>query len=574
MSQAVSNLPIGAKLKLGRYSVNGEAAQEIIWLVVAKNHTSTPAYPSNSITLIAEKIIDLRCFDAAEPTNPNSGIKTNGLAGYELANIRQWLNSTSTGAWYVAKHTYDQAPTADYVRFTTPYDTRPGFLSAFTTNERNAILATTTRYYNYQTGSIDLIDKVFLPALVEVTGNSTYAPGQEGSQYAYFVNRAITANLTGQAFTNTRSIYKPNTVNENWGWWTRSAVNGASPNGVYTISSNGGSSGSFPYDGSVGIRPALNITSDIKASDITDSDGCYNLIFNTAPTAPSIINVPTIYGGKSNPISWNSATDPEGDTITYQLECSINSGTYSEIYKGAASSYAHLVPFGTSTVSYRVRATDPSGAYSSYTTSSKVTVINNNPPVIDGADSNLGVKQTGFTGTYKVTDANNNTVTVTESIDGVQIRSLVAPLGETITYGITDSTWLALSNGSHTLTIRATDGIDSVVRTHTFTKLVESFTISNATPWYSNSRPNRILIIVSRNIPAGATFKVEVCNNANDDFPKWEDATNAVLRGLIHPFSNYTVTAGNGWGVKIRVTVNRNGATGACYVSAIGGNFE
>ena len=44
MAQALSNLPIGAKVKFGKYSVNGEAAQSIIWLVVAKNHSSTPAY--------------------------------------------------------------------------------------------------------------------------------------------------------------------------------------------------------------------------------------------------------------------------------------------------------------------------------------------------------------------------------------------------------------------------------------------------------------------------------------------------------------------------------------------------
>jgi hypothetical protein len=255
------------------------------------------------------------------------------------------------------------------------------------------------------------------------------------------------------------------------------------------------------------------------------------------------------------------------------LECSVNGGAYAPIYSGTATSYAHLVPFGTTSVAYRVKATDPSGESSAYKTSATVTVINNNAPVISGADANLGVKSDEFTGTYTVTDANNNTVTVTEAIDGVQIRSLVATLGQAITYGVTENTWLALPNGSHTLTIRATDGIDTSVRTYTFTKLVETLKIQNSTPWTLSTMPTRIMLVITRNIPSTATFKVEVCNNGYDASPKWEDCTDAVKSGLVHVFTNTTKTATN-WGVLVRVTVERNGATGACYVSAIGGNFE
>jgi hypothetical protein len=45
------------------------------------------------------------------------------------------------------------------------------------------------------------------------------------------------------------------------------------------------------------------------------------------------------------------------------------------------------------------------------------------------------------------------------------------------------------------------------------------------------------------------------------------------MSGLVHVFSNKAKTAAK-WGVLVRVTVERNGATGACYISAIGGNFE
>lgn len=572
MAQALSNLPVGAKIKFGKYSVNGETAQDIRWLIVARNHSG---YPNNSVTLLTEGVIDHRCFDAAEPNSYESSSKEEGLARYKVSNIRQWLNSNVASGWYSAQHSYDQSPTSQYVTKGTAYAHRPGFLNAFSANEISAILTTSIPSYNPGDGFSTLSDKVFLPSYREITGITSENLNLEGTKYAYFESRSTLAAMTQQAYTHSLSTSKVNPSAGYSNWLTRSATRDY---GERAYALHDTVSASFytilPNSGSGGVRPALNLSSTLKVSDTTDSDGCYTAVWNTAPSAPTILNVPnTIFGGKSNAISWSNVTDPDGDAVTYTLECSLNGGAYSVLYTGASTAYAHLVPFGTTSGQYRVKATDPSNASSAYTTSTSRTVVNNNAPVISGSDSNLGVKSEGFTGTYTVTDANNNSVTVTESIDGVQIRSLVVTLGATNTYGITGNTWLALPNGSHTLTIRATDGIDSSVRTYTFTKLVNSFSIRNSTPWASSSMPTRIMLVVTRNIPDGATFKVEVCNNGYDSSPKWEDATDAVRSGLVHVFSNKVKTSGQ-WGVVIRVTVNRNGATGACYVSAIGGNFE
>ena len=583
MAQKLSNLPIGAKVKFGKYSVEGEVPQDITWLVVAKNHVSDPVYPYNSVTLMAEKILDLRAFDASEPTSSIGAAKIRGNTRYEVSNIRQWLNSSAgAGEWYSPQHSADQSPTSAYAS-PTPYDGRPGFLNAFTEDEKNAILPTTIRCY-YPSASVNLTDKVFLPSWDEIMGTSGL-PVAEGSQFAYSagVNSNTLVTLTSQAYAYTRSTYKPYDIGAGWVWWLRSVVRSSDdiPLSMYVVNKQESSATTMtdPNSGTTGVRPVLNLSSTLSISDTADSDGCYSTLFNIAPPRPSTLNAPTvIYGGKPNTIVWSNVTDPDGDTVTYQLECSINGGGYTQIYNGTAIAYAHLVPFGTSTVTYRVKATDPSGESSDYTTSATKTVVNNNAPVIVNdddtqTDKNLGVKDVGFTGTYKITDANSDIVTVTEAIDGVQIRSLVATLGEEIDYGVTENTWLALSNGSHTLTISATDGIDTTVRTYVFTKLVDSFTIRNTTPWVSSTLPSRIMLVITRNIPSAATFKVEVCNNGYDANPTWEDATDAVMSGLAHPFSNKVKTAGS-WGVVIRVTVERNGATGACYVSAIGGNFE
>lgn len=576
MAQLLSNLPIGAKIKFGKYSVNGEAAQAITWLIVAKDHSCTPAYPTNSVTLLTEKLIDLRCVDAPEPNNPDAGRAAKGNNRYSLSNIDQWLNKDSgAGQWFAPTHDADQAPTASYVPLNTMYADRPGFLNAFTAAEKNAILSSMIRVVKSTVdggGYEDISRKVFLPSAAEINRGSESNNSAEGSAWTYFGSGAgVSAYLTQQAFDNTLSTDKPTAVTREGSWWLRTAQYSGS-NTMFFLQ-NGKIVANAVY-ATAGIRPTVNIPSTLTVSDATDSDGCYTFLWNSAPNPPPTLAPPTtVYGGKANSISWGFASDPDGDTLTYQLECSLNGGNYTTIYNGASTVYAHLVPFGSTSVAYRVKATDPKGASSAYTTSATRTVVNNNAPVISGVDYNLGVKSSGFTGKYTVTDANNNAVTVTEAIDGKQIRALVATLGQEITYSVTENTWLALSNGSHTLTITATDGIDTSVRTITFTKLVDTLTIQNSLPWIAAEMPTRIMLVVTRNVPSTATFKVEVCNNGYDPSPTWEDATAAVTSGLVHVFTNKTKTTLN-WAVLVRVTVARNGATGACYVSAIGGNFE
>ncbi len=75
------------------------------------------------------------------------------------------------------------------------------------------------------------------------------------------------------------------------------------------------------------------------------------------------------------------------------------------------------------------------GATSDYQTSASRTVINNQPPVISGSNANLGTKSEGFTQTYTVTDADNDSVTVDELLDDKPIRSYVVTcLGKQIPF--------------------------------------------------------------------------------------------------------------------------------------------
>lgn len=576
MAQNLSNLPIGSKIKFGKHSVNGETAQPIVWLVVSKNTgATTSGRPQNSITLLAERAIDFRCFDAIEPTNPN--FSSGGFAKYSVSNIRQWMNSSATaGNWYSAQHAYDYPPstytdsrgeTIDTTWFSTPYLNRPGFLYHFTESERNAIVNTSIDESFVSGGGTQNTtltnQKLFLPALADITTNWEY----------FTKGGTLNCYPTAQAVDNS-GVWTTHSPNNTVNWWTRTqSYSSWGVVHIIDISGQVNSSGGDVYRGNYGFRPAMNLSNTLSISDTTDSDGCYTPIWNQAPPAPTTLNVPTIYGGKAATISWGKVTDPDGQTVTYQLEQSLNGGAFTTIYSGANLSYTTTIAKGTTSVQFRLKAMDSLGASGGYLTSTSRTVVNNNAPVISGTDGSLGTKNSGFTQTYTISDSDNNTVTVTESIDNVQIRSYVATLGATNTLSVTGNTWLMLANGNHTLTITATDGVDSSVRTFTFVKSVNSFTIQNSTPMSASNMPTRIKVSVTKTIPPEATFKIEVCNNGYDSSPTWEDATASMNSGLVHLFSNTTKTASN-WGVLIRVTVNRNGGSGACYVSSIGGNFE
>ena len=330
------------------------------------------------------------------------------------------------------------------------------------------------------------------------------------------------------------------------------------------------------YGGDNGVRPLCNLKSSILVSDSPNSDGNYTVIYNSAPSAPPSITAPaTCYSGQNINISCAAATDPDGDALTYCFERSYNSGAWTQVQASASRTFTEAVSTAWNTLKYRVRAKDSYGNYSAYTTSGDIAVIHNQPPVISGSNADLGIKRADFTYQYSVTDPDGDTVNVVEKIDGRTIATKNAiTLGATQTLSVSGNTFTALTNAKHTITITATDSAgNSAVRTLTFTKSIAGFVITLSAPLEADSQPTRANVKVTRDIPAGGTFKVEVTNNPFDASPVWEDCTNAVVQGVAHVFTNKINTAAQ-YGMNIRVTVQRGDALTACWVSGIGGNFE
>ena len=150
----------------------------------------------------------------------------------------------------------------------------------------------------------------------------------------------------------------------------------------------------------------------------------YEAYYNQAPTAPSTINVPSeVIGGENITVTWGASTDSDGNLSGYILEKKVDSGTWTQIYKGSARTYSVAVTYGSTSIQFRVKAYDAAGAESAYTTSASRTVINNRAPVISGSDGDLGsVSSAAPTHEYVVTDADGHQVDVVESLDGVAIK--------------------------------------------------------------------------------------------------------------------------------------------------------
>ena len=476
-------------------------------------------YPASGRTLLIRQDIYNQQMVDGEPDSNYPGI-------YVSSDISSWLNS--------------------------------GYLNLIEPDLKSQIINVSIEY-NSSTGSVPSIAKmdvkIFLLSYTELGPSTSFdgTYGKEGKFIPYFdTDTSRISNYEGSPSTYfTRTLFRNNS--------------GGTRRYLTVDNSGDGGLSTSPR----GIRPAFTLPSTLTVAD----NG--SVVINSAPSIPSSINVPTIKGGEAATISWGTSTDPDSNLSGYILDRKLDSASFTQVYRGPNRSVSDTVPKGTGKVQYRVKAYDSYNAQSGYRTSSEVTVINNTPPAISGSNGNLGsFRETAPTYQYTVTDADGGTVSVTEKLDNTVLRTYNVTLGSQNTLTIPAATWRNVLNGSHTLTITATDSDGaSSTRTQTFTKSVTSLGFTLAAPMAADAMPDRCVVNIQGSFPAGSTLKVEICNNANDASPTWEDITTQAQTGQKYFFTNKTKTA-DSWGVNLRVSLSRGEASGACYVSSIGGNFE
>ena len=578
MSKAISTLAVGSKIEVPvKSAYQSRFGSKLVFKIADKNHSG---YPSNSVTLITEKIIQLMCSDAKESGNSVADRNSYGNNRHIHSNLLQWLNSNAAaGAWWSSQNTGDTAPTnANVYQNYNEYDQWAGFLAMLDANFVPLLLDTTLTVVKSTTdgGSYETFTKkMFLASTTEV-GLANENSIAEGALLALFSNDASrVAYPTAECVSNSEYTNASFNTSAGWYWWLRTP-DSSNAYGVRFVYSDGTLSSSNAYFGFRGVRPLCNLSSSILVSDSVNADGNYEIIYNAAPSAPPSITAPaTAYSGQNINVSCAAATDPDGDALTYVFERCYNSGAWTQVQSSAARTFSEAVSTLWNTLKYRVKAVDTANNASAYTTSGDIAVVHNQPPVISGQNADLGIKRAEFSVEYSVTDADNDVVNVVEKIDGVTLATKNnITLGATLTLSVTGNDFTALTNAEHTITITATDSAgNSAVRTLTFTKAISGFVITLAEPLEADAQPTRCNITVNRDIPAGGSFMVEATNNPFDVTPVWEDCTAAVIAGLAHVFENNINTAVQ-YGLNIRVTVNRGDALTACWVSGIGGNFE
>ena len=354
-------------------------------------------------------------------------------------------------------------------------------------------------------------------------------------------------------------------------------------------STDGGWSWSRIYQGTATSTTdsiAFGTTSVMYRVKAYDTDGLESgwrtssrvtVVNNNAPSAPPSIAVPKdVKGGSTLVISWTAASDSDGNLSGYILERSTDGGSaYTQVYKGNALTYTDTIANGWSTVMYRVKAYDTGGMESGYTTSAIRTVRYNVAPAINASSTNLGEKNVPFDFTYTVTDADGDTLTVTEKLDGKTTNTrtgLASGTALTFEQASTADGFLRILNGSHTIKITANDGKESTSLNATFTKSVTSASVTLTTPLAVDGDITVAILQVSGSIPNDAAFKTEATNNALDDSPVWQDVTAEVRKGMNIVFENQTASAGAAFNFRISVERGASGEGG--YIDSVSGAFQ
>lgn len=588
------------------------------YIVVHQGNPSASMYVSCEGTwLLRQDIIEERAWSSVTTSNYNesdihSWLNSTMLSKYEStiqSTIKQVKIPYSTGTSFNVTTHYGEDALSTKVFLLSAYELGwdmydnpniPGggwqlqyFSSGTSTSANNKRVAKFNGYASFWWTRAQFT--AYHGRIICVTREGSYnyedCTNMSGVRPALILPTTLYVDDSGNVYTNSApgtpsSISVPSTITDGdtitVSWGASTDVEGNLSGYKLEKSTNGGSSWSQIYQGSarsktVTISGITQVMYRVKAYDSEGLESGYrtgnNIGIRFKPTAPSSISVPSeINDGQEVIITWGASTDTNGNLSGYKLEKSTNGGTqWSQIYQGLNLSYTDTVS-GVAQVCYRVKAYDSTNLESNYATSQNVAV--NRYPAITCShqnNSNLGTKSDDFTVQYTITDADNNSVAVTENIDGQQHRVYTATLGQQNTFDLTGLTFMKLSNGEHTLQIIANDGKVSTTYTLTFTKSVTGASVSFSEPIEHDSRILLCHITVDGSIPEDATLLVEVTNNANDPEPVWEACTYAVTHSINYIFLNREAI--NGYAFNFRVSIQRGASNTGGYISSVYGKF-
>lgn len=181
-----------------------------------------------------------------------------------------------------------------------------------------------------------------------------------------------------------------------------------------------------------------------------------------------VLSVPLLMmQGQQATIKWTAIDG--ADSYTLQRKSSADAD-WTQVYSGTALTFSETVGTWTS-LQYRVQAVfgDTPGGWA---TSGEIQIVSASALVISGSDGDLGTLTNDVQ--YSVSSDGSNALTVTESVNGTEIRTFTATNGGTNTISVVD-----LPTGYGTITITATTtatgGAVSVTRNWTYNKSAPAF---------------------------------------------------------------------------------------------------
>ena len=188
--------------------------------------------------------------------------------------------------------------------------------------------------------------------------------------------------------------------------------------------------------------------------------------------------------------------------------------------------------------------------------------------------ANIGIRSAPFLYEYTPTDPEGLSLSLTEKLDQAVTRTLTAASGSTQRFeAVYDAlAFLKLANGAHTLQVTASDGMASAAFQATFTKAVRAASLTLTQPIAAGKPITAATLQVEGSIPDDAAFSVQVTNNALDDQPVWQDATEAVRQGGNVLFTHSTAAKGPAFNFRIEAARGASGDGG--YISKVSGAFQ
>lgn len=205
----------------------------------------------------------------------------------------------------------------------------------------------------------------------------------------------------------------------------------------------------------------------------------------------------------------------------------------------------------------------------------------NVPPTISANTTNLGTfNQTPPSIVFDVNDAEGDSnMSIKVKLDNIDIENMKNVTNGNKTYTIPMNLWLKTPNGNHVVKVIIEDSIGGANSLDfTFIKLetiIQSDGLTNIIP--TDALAKKIMLIAlmegETNIDLANSY-INVCNNAYDANPAWENALTQVLTGEPYLFKNKTkVNQKAGINLKFKLVKKANVSSGI-QMFGLGGAFE